>query len=163
MSIKNRSKKNTDFFEKTDIFVHIPEGAIPKDGPSAGIALATCLLSAISQTPIKNNVALTGEITLRGMVLPIGGIKEKTLAAFRGGITDVICPAENEKDLEDIPLKVREKVNFHFVSNIRQVFSLALVDPQNIFKDKQRKYPFHAAHLPDWVEGHDIKNDSKPN
>ncbi|MDH5721033.1 MAG: endopeptidase La [Spirochaetia bacterium] len=152
-----------DFFDKTDIFIHIPEGAIPKDGPSAGIALATCLLSAITQTPIKNTVALTGEITLRGMVLPIGGLKEKTLAAFRGGITDIICPADNEKDMEDIPHNVKEKVQFHFVSNIRQVISLSFVDSQNIFKDKQRKYPFHAAHLPDWAESRDIKTDSKPN
>ncbi len=136
-----------DFFEKTDIFVHVPEGAIPKDGPSAGITIATTLISAIIQAPIRNDIAMTGEITLRGMSLPIGGLKEKALAAFRGGVTDLICPAENEKDLEDIPVSVREKLTFHFVENMRQVIEVALVDGQNVFEEKPGAYPFSAAHL----------------
>ena len=137
----------SDFFEKTDIFVHVPEGAIPKDGPSAGITIATCLVSALSQRPIKNSVAMTGEITLRGMVLPIGGLKEKVLAAFRGGISEIVCPAENEKDLLEIPDAIREKVNFHFVSDFDQVVSLALVGVDAVFRDVPGLYPFAADHL----------------
>lgn len=137
----------TDFFEKTDIFVHVPEGAIPKDGPSAGITLATAILSAVTQIPIKNQIAMTGEITLRGNVLPIGGLKEKVLAAFRGGINEIICPEENEKDLENIPQSIQERVTFHFVSNIRQVIHFALVSSQNIFQEAPNAYPFSAGHL----------------
>lgn len=138
-----------DFFEKTDIYLHIPEGAIPKDGPSAGITIATCLISALTQTPIKNEVAMTGEITLRGKVLPIGGLKEKSLAAFRAGITEVICPAENKKDLEKIPTSIQKRMQFHFVAGIREVIELALVDPANIFQDNQG-YSFYARHLKNW-------------
>ncbi|RME93931.1 MAG: endopeptidase La, partial [Candidatus Hydrogenedentota bacterium] len=104
-----------DFFEKNDIFVHVPEGAIPKDGPSAGISIAIATLSALTRIPVKNEIAMTGEITLRGNILPIGGLKEKTLAAYRGNIREMICPKENEKDLEEIPEEIRKKVKFHFV------------------------------------------------
>ena len=141
-----------DFFDKTDIYMHVPEGAIPKDGPSAGITIATCLISAVTQSPVKNTVSMTGEITLRGKVLPIGGLKEKSLAAFRAGITDIICPKENEKDMEKIPESIKKRLHFHFVSDIRQVINLALVDPGEIFKEKPGQYPFYASHLPGWKE-----------
>lgn len=139
-----------DFFERTDIYLHIPEGAIPKDGPSAGISIATCLISAVTQTPIKNFVALTGEITLRGKVLPVGGVKEKSLAAFRAGITDIICPKDNEKDMEKIPDSVKKRLKFHFVSNMRDVIALALENVKSVFVENPGAYPFYASHLPGW-------------
>ncbi len=116
-----------EVFEKTDVHVHVPEGAIPKDGPSAGITLATALVSAFTKTPVRVDLAMTGEITLRGHVLPVGGVKEKILAAYRAGIHEVVMPAENEKDLEDILEDVREDMTFHFVDHIDQVLSHALV------------------------------------
>merc|ERR1712054_618824 len=97
-------------FEKNDIHVHVPEGATPKDGPSAGIAMFTAIVSAFTGVAIKNNIAMTGEITLRGRVLPIGGLKEKLLAALRSGINKVIIPGENQKDLQDIPDNVKKKI-----------------------------------------------------
>lgn len=136
-----------DFFEKNDILLHVPEGAIPKDGPSAGIAIATTMVSVMTQLPIRNNIAMTGEITLRGNVLPIGGLKEKSLAAFRGGVEEIIVPAENEKDLEDIPVSVREKLKFHFVSSIREVIAIALRDARGVFLEKSEKFPFYSMHL----------------
>ncbi len=117
----------SDFYEKMDIHIHVPEGAIPKDGPSAGITLATAVVSALSNTPIYNNVAMTGEITLRGRVLPVGGIKEKVLAANRMGIEKILLPYENDKDLEEIPDKIRKKMEFVLVKNMDEVLSHALV------------------------------------
>jgi len=114
-------------FEKIDVHVHVPEGAIPKDGPSAGITIGTALVSVATQIPVRNDVAMTGEITLRGKVLPVGGIKDKILAAFRAGITEVIMPEENEKDLEEIPQEVREGIAVHFVSHMDQVLEIALL------------------------------------
>lgn len=149
-SIAHLIKLPNDFFEKTDIFLHVPEGAIPKDGPSAGLAMATCLISAITQKPVKNNIAMTGEITLRGLALPIGGLKEKSLAAYRGGITDIICPHENKKDLEEIPNAVKDHLHFNFVENIRQVIQLALLDAQSLFQDNPGSFSFYSAHLKDW-------------
>ena len=116
-----------DTFENTDIHIHVPEGATPKDGPSAGITMATAILSAFTGKPVKSSVAMTGEITLRGKVLPIGGLKEKALAAYRVGVTDVIIPAENKKDLEEIPKTVREKLNFIPVSEVDTVFRTAII------------------------------------
>ena len=114
-------------FEKTDIHIHVPEGATPKDGPSAGITMATAILSAFTRKPVKKSVAMTGEITLRGKVLPIGGLKEKALAAYRTGIRDVIIPADNKKDLEEIPEKIRESINFIPVTEVDTVFRSAII------------------------------------
>jgi ATP-dependent Lon protease len=118
---------DTEVFEKTDVHVHVPEGAIPKDGPSAGITLATALVSAFTRVPVRVDLAMTGEITLRGRVLPVGGIKEKMLAAFRARITDVVLPEENEKDLEEIPKEIRETMTFHLVDHMDEVLGHALV------------------------------------
>ena len=118
-----------DFYEKNDFHIHVPEGATPKDGPSAGIGMCTALVSVVSHRPVRADVAMTGEITLRGQVLPIGGLKEKLLAAHRGGIKHVIIPAENQKDLADIPDNVLRKLEIHPVTTIEDVLSFALRDP----------------------------------
>jgi ATP-dependent Lon protease len=111
---------------ESDIHIHVPAGAIPKDGPSAGVAMFTALASLMLNKPVRHDVAMTGEITLRGLVLPIGGLKEKTLAAMRAGIKQVIVPKRNEKDLPDIPDEVKKTLKFHFVENVDQVLHVAL-------------------------------------
>jgi ATP-dependent Lon protease len=120
---------NEDFYEKRDIHVHVPEGATPKDGPSAGIGMCTALVSSLTGNPVKADVAMTGEITLRGEVLPIGGLKEKLLAAHRGGIKTVIIPKDNERDLAEIPENVKADLSIHPVKWIEEVLSLALENP----------------------------------
>ncbi len=130
-----------DFHEKRDIHIHVPEGAIPKDGPSAGIAMATSLFSAVTKIPILRDVAMTGEITLRGKALPVGGIKDKVLAAYRAGIRTIVLPAENEKDLDEIPKEVREDMEFHLVENMDEVIKIAM------------DHPLTAAPKPVVVEG----------
>jgi ATP-dependent Lon protease len=115
-----------DFFEKKDIHIHIPAGAIPKDGPSAGVTMLTALVSFMAGRKVKKDLAMTGEITLRGQVLPVGGIKEKMLAAHRAGIKTVILPQENQKDLEELPANVRKRITFHFVEKMLDVVKLAL-------------------------------------
>jgi ATP-dependent Lon protease len=115
-----------DFHANLDIHIHVPEGAIPKDGPSAGITMATALLSAVTKIPVHRDVAMTGEITLRGKVLPVGGVKDKILAATRAGITRIILPADNERDLEEIPADVRERMEFHLVESMDDVVTVAL-------------------------------------
>jgi ATP-dependent Lon protease len=116
----------SDFYEKKDIHIHVPEGATPKDGPSAGIGMCTALVSALTDIPVCANVAMTGEITLRGEVLPIGGLKEKLLAAHRGGITTVVIPKDNEKDLVEIPKNIKDKLEIHPVQWIDEVLEIAL-------------------------------------
>lgn len=129
--VRSRAEKlgiNSDFYEKRDIHVHVPEGATPKDGPSAGIAMCTALVSSLTGNSVRSDVAMTGEITLRGEVLPIGGLKEKLLAARRGGIKTVVIPKENERDLEDIPANVKEELSIHPVRWIDDVLTIALVN-----------------------------------
>ncbi|MBT4652805.1 MAG: endopeptidase La, partial [Candidatus Pacebacteria bacterium] len=112
--------------QKTDIHIHVPEGAVPKDGPSAGVTLSTAIVSALTKIPVKRTVAMTGETTLRGKVLRIGGLKEKTIAAHRAGITTVIIPKENKRDLEKIPDSVKKAITFKPVSSIKEVLEIAL-------------------------------------
>jgi ATP-dependent Lon protease len=120
-----------DFFENCDLHIHVPAGAIPKDGPSAGITMATALASLLTGRPIRSHLAMTGEITLRGRVMPIGGVKEKVLAARRAGVITIILPQRNEKDLEDVPANVRQELQFHFVETIDEVLDIAL-EPQAV-------------------------------
>ncbi|MDC8832721.1 endopeptidase La [Alteromonas gilva] len=135
--VRSRAEKlriNGDFYEKRDIHVHVPEGATPKDGPSAGIAMCTALVSSLTGNPVKCEVAMTGEITLRGEVLAIGGLKEKLLAAHRGGIKTVVIPKENERDLEEIPDNVKQDLAIHPVQWIDEVLDIALQEPVDSFK-----------------------------
>ena len=115
-----------DFNTKVDIHVHFPEGAIPKDGPSAGIVMVTAITSSLLRVPVRQDVAMTGEITLRGRVLPIGGLKEKILAAHRADVFTVIIPKENEKDLKDIPKRILKAMTIHAVENVDEVLKIAL-------------------------------------
>ncbi|ESP95549.1 MULTISPECIES: endopeptidase La [Pseudoalteromonas] len=140
--VRNRAEKlriNADFYEKRDIHVHVPEGATPKDGPSAGIAMVTGLVSSLTGNPVKSDVAMTGEITLRGEVLPIGGLKEKLLAAHRGGIKTVVIPKKNERDLKEIPENVLEGLEIHPVTWIEDVLSIALAQPVDSFTVETQK------------------------
>ncbi len=125
-----------DFYRNVDIHIHVPEGAIPKDGPSAGITMATAISSALSKIPVRRDIAMTGEITLRGKVLPIGGLKEKLLAALRAGIKEAIIPKENEKDLAEVPENIRGQMKVHFVENMDQVLKIALETPLPDFPEE---------------------------
>ncbi len=130
--VRSRSKElgfDAEMLAKSDVHIHVPAGAVPKDGPSAGVAMYTALSSLLTKTPVKKEVAMTGEITLRGLVLPIGGLKEKTLAAKRAGITDVIIPKRNEKDLVEVPEEVRKSLRFHPVEHVDEVLKIALETP----------------------------------
>jgi ATP-dependent Lon protease len=145
-----------EYFNEIDVHIHLPEGAVPKDGPSAGIALTVSIVSAILKIPVKRTVAMTGEVSLRGKVLAIGGLKEKLLAAHRGGIKTVIIPKENEKDLRDIPKEVIKELKVILVDHVDQVLvnALAIKQPKDLFKvQKERvegikaKYTGHISHV----------------
>jgi len=131
----NELQINPDFYKNDDIHIHVPEGATPKDGPSAGITMATALVSALSGRAVRRDVAMTGEITLRGNVLPIGGLKEKSLSAHRAGITTILIPYENERDIEDIPKSVRDDLTFIPVKHLDEVLQYALV----VTKDESKQ------------------------
>ena len=118
---------DSDFYKNKDIHIHVPEGAVPKDGPSAGVTLATAITSALTGKPVRHDVAMTGEITIRGRVLPIGGLKEKTMAAYRLGIKTVIVPEDNRSDLEEVDEIVKNSVEFVFADHINTVLNTALV------------------------------------
>ena len=115
------------FYHKSDVHVHVPSGSQPKDGPSAGVTMATALASLFSNRPVRPDVGMTGELTLRGQVMPVGGIKEKVLAAHRAGLTTVILPQRNKNDLDDVPQEIREKVRFVFATQIEDVIGAALL------------------------------------
>ena len=115
-----------DFYEKYDLHIHVPEGAVPKDGPSAGVTMFTSVMSALTGNPVKKDVAMTGEITLRGKILPVGGIKEKILAAHRAGIKTILLPAENEPDIDDIPQSVRKELHFVLLKNAEEALKYAM-------------------------------------
>jgi ATP-dependent Lon protease len=140
--VRSRSESlgiDDEFFETSDLHIHVPEGATPKDGPSAGIGMCTAMISVITGVPVKAEVAMTGEINLRGQVLPIGGLKEKLLAAHRGGVKQVIIPAENEKDLKEIPDNVKSKLHIHAVKWIEEVLYIALEEmPKPLVKKTRR-------------------------
>ena len=120
-------------FEKHDIHVHVPAGGIPKDGPSAGITMIVALTSLMTGIKVRSDVAMTGEITLRGNVLPIGGVKEKVLAALRAGVKEVILPERNRKDLVEVPKEVQDQLKFHFVHRVDEALDIALVTPPERF------------------------------
>jgi ATP-dependent Lon protease len=133
---------DSERFEKTDIHIHLPEGAVPKDGPSAGVSLAAALISAFTNRPIYRDVSMTGETTLRGRVLPVGGIREKALAARRAGIKKFILPKKNERDLENIPERLREDLEFVLVEKVSEVVEAALHPPRpQVRKRPSRQHP----------------------
>jgi ATP-dependent Lon protease len=138
--VRSKSKElgiEEDFFEKNDIHIHVPAGAIPKDGPSAGITMFIALTSLLTNKPVRNDVAMTGEITLRGLVLPVGGIKEKVLAGMRAGIRTIILPWKNEKDLEEIPERIRNEMNFKFIQRMDEAIELALKHTEAINPERE--------------------------
>jgi ATP-dependent Lon protease len=150
--VRSRAKQlrlPDNFYEKIDIHIHVPEGAIPKDGPSAGITLATSIVSTLTRRPVNRDIAMTGEITLRGRVLPIGGLKEKILAAHRGDVTKVLIPFENKKDIEEIPKKVLKKVELVLVKHMDDVLREALVlkEGETLFAPDEECEPFCLADI----------------
>ncbi|HEY9446063.1 MAG TPA: S16 family serine protease, partial [Burkholderiales bacterium] len=151
--VRSRSARlgiHPDFYQKNDIHIHLPEGATPKDGPSAGIGICTAMVSTLTGIPVRADVAMTGEITLRGEVLPIGGLKEKLLAAHRGGIKTVLIPEENVKDLVEIPDNVKNRLDIHPVRWIDSVLELALERKPEPLPERQdpERLPAAVAETP---------------
>jgi ATP-dependent Lon protease len=128
-SRSDRLRLDPEWLRHIDLHLHIPKGAVPKDGPSAGVTLFTVVASLLLNAPVRPDVAMTGEISLRGKVLPVGGIKEKMLAAHRAGIKKVLLPKRNERDLEEVPREVRDAMEFHFISSMDEILPLALLPP----------------------------------
>ena len=131
-SIASEYDIEEDFYKKYDLHVHVPEGAVPKDGPSAGVTMFTSVMSALTGIPVKKDVAMTGEITLRGKVLPVGGIKEKVLAAHRAGIKTILLPADNKADIDDIPQTVRKQLNFILLEKAKEALKYALAESKGL-------------------------------
>ena len=138
MDILRRLHKTT-FFENLDIHIHVPAGAIPKDGPSAGIAMAVALISAMTEKRVRRDVAMTGEITLRGRVLPVGGLKEKAIGALRAGIKTIVLPEKNRKDLVEIPNNIKRKIKFVPVKNMDEVLSIAFENWEGHRQPRKKK------------------------
>jgi ATP-dependent Lon protease len=130
--------------KKAEIHIHVPEGAVPKDGPSAGVTMTTALVSALTNQPVRRDIAMTGEVTLRGRVLEIGGLKEKVIAAHRMGIREVIAPKANKKDWVKFPENIKRDVTFHFLEHVDEVLDVALV--KKVKKNKQKRQPHHPSH-----------------
>jgi ATP-dependent Lon protease len=131
--VRANSKKyhiDDEIFQKNDIHIHVPEGAVPKDGPSAGVAITTAIISSLSNTPVDANVAMTGEVTLRGKALPIGGLREKSLAALRSGIKHIIVPIDNKKDVSELPEEVKKSLKISFMKTVDEALAIALVHPE---------------------------------
>ncbi|MGL4483677.1 MAG: S16 family serine protease, partial [Anaerovoracaceae bacterium] len=126
-SITDKLKLDEDFYKKFDLHIHIPEGATPKDGPSAGVTMCLAMISTLSKKPIRKDIAMTGEINLQGHILPVGGIREKVMAAHRAGIVKVLLPHDNERDIEDIPEKVRNEMEFVLIKTVKDAMKEALV------------------------------------
>jgi len=152
--VRSRAKQMgiaDDFYDTLDIHVHVPEGAIPKDGPSAGITMATSLVSALARIPVRSDLAMTGEITLRGRILPIGGLKEKILAAHRALLKTVLIPRDNAKDLRDIPAKVLEEINVELVGHMDEVLPKALLleNPEQLFQSEEPSKPASGVLFPE--------------
>ena len=141
----------TDFYKTKDIHIHFPEGAVPKDGPSAGITMVTALVSALSGRAVRRDVAMTGEISLRGRVLAIGGLKEKTMAAYSAGISTVLIPKDNEKDLEDIDSIVRESLNFVFCEKAEDALKVALVPNKKMGVAKETDTEEFSSFIPQMI------------
>ena len=140
--ISDKYKINSDFYKECDIHIHAPEGAVPKDGPSAGVTMATAIFSALTGVAVRHDVAMTGEITLRGRVMPIGGLKEKSMAAYKNGIKTVIIPFDNIKDLDEVDISVKENVQFIPVKTITEVLKIAICDYDNtLCKHKRSSVP----------------------
>jgi ATP-dependent Lon protease len=139
-SVANKYGVDPQVFENVDIHIHLPEGAVPKDGPSAGVTLAVALISAFTNSPVRRDVSMTGEITLRGRVLPIGGVREKALAARRTGIKTFALPRKNENDLEQIPKKLRKDLNIVLVDTVEDILKVSLLPPlevEDTFSDEE--------------------------
>ena len=126
-SVAGKLKIDEEFYKKCDLHIHIPEGAVPKDGPSAGVTMCTAIISTLTGIPVRKDIAMTGEITLRGKVLPVGGIREKVLAAHRAGIRKVLLPKENDADIQDIPEAVRNEMEFVLIRNVNDALKQVLV------------------------------------